>query len=444
MNQISNHVEDYSEQLNRLYHNEIHHYSDNDFGNMCRNITFQVTEDCCMRCTYCYQHTKVSNHRMSFDVAKQFIDDLLTKSRKVSCYIPDDTIGVILEFIGGEPLMEIDLIDRIVDYFIEKCIQFKHPWATRFRIAMSSNGLLYFQPKVQEFIKKHINHLSYSVSIDGCKELHDLCRLDMEGKGTYDRAIAALDYHNKVYNGGMPSKMTISPDNINYLSKAIISMIEHGFKEIYFNPVFEEGWDLDHARTYYKELKIVSDYIISHNLFDPNNLILPTLSTNYCHPMDPSDDRNYCGGVGGMLAIDWQGNIYPCIRYMPNALNGKQEPYVIGNVKEGIMQTHETIDKVDCLKCITRKSQSTDECFDCPIASGCAWCSGYNYEYFGDANKRTTFICDLHKARSLGIYYLWNSWYRSIESKDRLKLSLPKDWALQIITEDEYNMLMSI
>ena len=40
-----------------------------------REITFQVTEDCCMACTYCYQHHKTSN-KMTWDVAKNFIDQL--------------------------------------------------------------------------------------------------------------------------------------------------------------------------------------------------------------------------------------------------------------------------------------------------------------------------------------------------------------------------------
>ena len=55
---------------------------------------------------------------------------------------------MVIEFIGGEPFLEIDLIDKITDYFINKLIKLNHPWATRYRISICSNGILYFEPKV--------------------------------------------------------------------------------------------------------------------------------------------------------------------------------------------------------------------------------------------------------------------------------------------------------
>ena len=82
---------------------------------LCKNITFQVTEDCNLRCTYCYQVHKTPSY-MSFSTAKQFIDDLLDND-KLSTYCSIDNIeAYVLEFIGGEPLLCIDLIDQIVDY----------------------------------------------------------------------------------------------------------------------------------------------------------------------------------------------------------------------------------------------------------------------------------------------------------------------------------------
>jgi len=74
-------------------------------------------------------------------------------------------------------------------------IEKDHPWLLRHKISICSNGLLYFEPKVQAFLEKYKNRLSFSISIDGNKELHDSCRLDLEGKGTYDRAIAAVHHY---------------------------------------------------------------------------------------------------------------------------------------------------------------------------------------------------------------------------------------------------------
>ena len=53
--------------------------------------------------------------------------------------------GLVIEFIGGEPLLEIDLVDKITDYFISELIRLRHPWATRFRLSICSNGTEYFR-----------------------------------------------------------------------------------------------------------------------------------------------------------------------------------------------------------------------------------------------------------------------------------------------------------
>ena len=98
-------------------------------------------------------------------------------------------------------------------------------------------------------------------------------------------------------------------------------------------------------------------------------------------------------------------------------------------------------DCVECLQKITRRSQSTDECFYCPIARGCSWCTAYNYEVFGTINKRATFICPMHKARALANVYYWNKYYQLKESDKRFTNYCPKEWALEIIDENEYNML---
>ena len=92
------------------------------------------------------------------------------------------------------------------------------------------------------------------------------------------------------------------------------------------------------------------------------------------------DNSNWCGGtMQGMLAIDRKGNIYPCLRYMETSLGTDQPPMIVGNIYDGI--GHNPADKyiIEGLEKITRKSQSTEECFNCPIAQGCAWCSAYNY-----------------------------------------------------------------
>lgn len=142
-----------------------------------------------------------------------------------------------------------------------------------------------------------------------------------------------------------------------------------------------------------------------------------------------------------MLAVDPAGIIYPCLRYMESSLGNQQEPYSIGDVDSGICQTECDRCRVECLKKIDRRTQSTDECFNCPIAEGCSWCTAYNYQIFGTPDARATYICIMHKARALANAYFWNRYYKKNKINKRMKLYIPKEWALEIITEKEWNLL---
>ena len=146
-----------------------------------------------------------------------------------------------------------------------------------------------------------------------------------------------------------------------------------------------------------------------------------------------------------MFAVDWKGDFFPCIRYMESSLNNEQEPMIIGSVDTGLYATEEQKAR-DCLLCsIDRRTQSTDECYYCPIAEGCSWCSAYNYQVYGTPNKRVTYICIMHKARALANAYFWNKAFKKEkDDPQRMKLYIPKQWALDIIDEDEWNMLWSM
>lgn len=427
---MSRKKEQYQEMIARLFPNE---------PGSTRTVTFQVTDDCCLSCTYCYQINK-GRHSMSFDVAKRFIDMLLSADENSNEYInPTNTNGIIIEFIGGEPLMETKLISRITDYFVSEMIRLRHPWATRYRISICSNGVHYFDEDWQEYMRRHRKNLSFSISIDGCKELHDACRVFPDGSGSYDIAMAGVRHFVDVMGGDMGSKMTLAPANIGYTFRAVKGLIEAGYDDINLNCVYEEGWTAEHAKTLYEELKKTADYIIDNGLFE--KLDLSIFEKTFFRAKNPDDLQNWCGGAGSMISVDWKGDIYPCIRYMESSLGNDQEPMIIGNVYDGIMTTEKQCSCVKCLWAVDRRTQSTDECFYCPIAEGCSWCTAYNYQVFGTPDRRATFICVMHKARALANAYYWNRGYRTAGENKRMKINIPKDWALEIISPGEWDML---
>ena len=108
-----------------------------------KSITFIVTKDCQLACKYCYLVGKNSKERMSWEVAKAAIDYILDHEEEM---IEE---SVIWDFIGGEPFLEIDLIDKICDYLKVEMFRRHHHWFNSYRFSFSTNGINYGSEKVQ-------------------------------------------------------------------------------------------------------------------------------------------------------------------------------------------------------------------------------------------------------------------------------------------------------
>lgn len=428
-------VEDFSSTITRLFKEQ----SSNGEYKRVLTYTFQVTTDCSLRCSYCYQINK-SHDKLSFDTAKKAIDYIFDNVyNEDSIFSYDRNLGIVFDFIGGEPLLEIDLVVQIIEYIERKMIEFDSPWLLTHRYSFSSNGVAYFDPRVQDMLNKYGDLISMAITVDGNKELHDKCRLFPDGSGSYDLAVAAA-LHQKEKYGEDATKITLCPENISETANAIIHMLELGFSHINSNCVFEEGWNIEHARVFYNELKTISDYVLDNNLEDSCNISL--FNKNDFVPFaENDDDQNWCGGTGACVAINYTGNYYPCLRYMESSLGNDQPPLIIGNVDYGIYQTEEEKETLAMFKSITRTSQSPDKCNNCTIAKGCAWCSAYNYQVFGTPNKRATFICIMHKARALGNLYYWKKEAIKKNIKCDFSIIIDDNTAIDIIGEVEWKYL---
>lgn len=408
-----------------------------------KDITIQVTEDCNLRCTYCYQHNKTPK-TLNIEDGKKFIDLILASDERSNKYVESKTCaGAVLNFIGGEPFLEIDTVDILTDYFITRMIELNHPWLFRYRISIGTNGLLYFSDKVQKYIQKNAGHLSIGITVDGKKELHDKCRIDLNGNGSYERAMAALMHYEKKYQAYGFSKITIAPDNVQYFYESIIDLLSRmSYDYIYANCVYEKGWAIDHAKILYQQLKSLANYLLDQNLQDKAFISILDLNCGESYP----GNGPYCGGNGAMIALDVYGDIYPCIRYTPSSIGNPNLKLKIGDVEHGFIYNEEQEQRLKCLQCITRKSQdaTTEHCLNCPIAAGCGDCAAYSYETFGEVGHRTTFGCDMHKARVLAAVYYKNLSYQKTGIKQPLAMNCPKEWAIPIIGEEEYNMLCDL
>lgn len=387
-----------------------------------KNVTFVVTEKCNLNCNYCYE-THKSNATMTKKIAREAVNFLFNKEKINDYFSQEKSPAIILEFIGGEPLLEIDLMDYIVEYFKFKAFEIGSSWATNYMISFTSNGILFDTPKVEQFLKRNRGKVSIGITIDGNKELHDSCRVFPDGSGSYDIVVKSVRKWLEI-NNSPSTKLTLSPENINYLFDAVLNLWNLGISIIYSNCVFEEGWNMKHAKIFYDQLMKLADYSIDNELYKHNFLSL----FDEIIGKPTTEDRNWCGGNGSMLAIGTDGKCFPCIRFMKYSLSEpgrKEQP--IGDIWKGLDGKGEN-KWLNKLVQITMSSQSTDKCNNCQIASGCALCTGYNYDKFGDPNHRATFICDMHHARVLANVYYWNKLYRKLEINKTFENNVPKDW----------------
>ena len=372
-------------------------------GTTSKNITFIVTKDCQLACKYCYLVGKNESERMSWEVAKQAIDYILDNEQD----FPEQS--VIWDFIGGEPFLEIELIDKICDYLKTEMYSRNHHWFNSYRFSFSTNGINYHTKEVQDFIKKNHSHLSIGITIDGTEKKHDLNRVyKTSGKGSYKDVVKNIPLWMEQFpNAG--TKVTISSADIPYICESVLHLYSLGIKEVYINCVFEDVWKEGDDLLFEKQLIALANAIIDKGLY--NDYVCSFFSERLGKPLDKKlMNQNWCG-AGRMLAIDAQGNFYPCTRFAQYSLRSKQA-IVIGNVKDGINK-----DRLRPFLCLDRCTQSKQECIDCEVAEGCAWCQGENYDAASTNTiyQRATAICKMHKARVRANNYYWNKLYRKLE-----------------------------
>ena len=178
------------------------------------------------------------NHfkKMSFETAKKAVDYILTNRETFK------EKSVVWEFIGGEAFVEIELVDKITDYMKQQMFLLDHPWFNSYRVSISSNGLLYGTPAVQNYIKKNKNHLSIGLSVDGNKIKHDLQRVRPDGSGSYDDVVKNVPLWLSQFPSSS-TKATFSHDDIPYLKDSIISLWDIGIENVSANIVFEDVWE---------------------------------------------------------------------------------------------------------------------------------------------------------------------------------------------------------
>lgn len=321
------------------------------------NLTLLVTEDCNLRCRYCFEKNKRPT-RMSFGVAKRTIDKYLMRE--------EGPASVSIDFCGGEPLLEFELIKKVFEYTITS-----GPWKKKYRFSLGTNGTIMTEEMKEWFIKHSCFQMS--ISLDGTKEVHDYNR-----SGSYNALMKNIDFFRQY---DQTVKMTISSFTIPRLADCIIHIHELGMKPE-ANVVFEDVWGNTEEKRklleiYAKELdKLVKFYLQNPELTVPR--LLSHRIGILISGMEYGLEEKFCGSGKYMCAVMPNGEKYPCHRFTPLSLKTP-------------------IHKIDPDK----KIFGPKKCIECGIRRLCHSCLGANYEINGSIDIRTTSHCEFFKLEVL-------------------------------------------
>lgn len=354
-------------------------------------LTFQVTDACNLSCTYCYEKNK-ANHFMKAEDAEKLIDRLFDCHSKYfnGYFLYGDIEGVLLDFIGGEPTLCMDLVSHITRYFCKQAAKYRPEWVETFKIAMQTNGTTYFTPQFQRYLHLYRNRIDVAISLDGDRKCHDACRKYKNGKGSYsDVERAVLDYLSR---GKQPNtKLTVSPQNVKYFYDGVVNLHKLGYRSARASYVYENVWTERSEKQYFDQLIRVADFVVD------NNFDLSIFDDEF-YRFNSREICEGCGANGSILALDYTGKLYSCFRFSQCSIPHR-EAYCIGNVDDGVTR----LDRVNCLR--NAIMYKFDKCKKCEINDGCGWCAAYNYDVTGDITDSPYTWCSMHKLTYEGYKY---------------------------------------
>ncbi|MGF7184047.1 uncharacterized protein GGQ84_000122 [Desulfitispora alkaliphila] len=350
-------------------------------------LCLHISHDCNLRCSYCFAgsgHFGGQREHMSLEVGKKAIDLLLaTSGPRQNCEV---------DFFGGEPLMNFDVVQELVAYGKEQARQLDK----NIKFTLTTNGVL-LNDKVEQFLNE--NQMSVVLSLDGRPEVNDQMRPTVSGRGSYDiilknyrRFCSSRNGENYYLRGTYTSK------NLDF-SKDVLHMADEGFTSLSVEPVVappEEDYALkqEHMPKLREEyIKLAQEFYKRKEEGREINFFHFNLDLNRgpCLPKRLSG----CGAGHEYLAVTPTGDLYPCHQFV-----GREE-YKLGTVSDGVTK-----------KDLVKKFQNAhiynkEECTECWARFYCSGgCHANSLGDTGDIYKPYKVGCELAKMRIECAVYL--------------------------------------
>ncbi len=348
--------------------------------NIVKAMCLHVAHDCNLKCRYCFASQgdfKGERSMMNLETGKKSLEFLAVNS--------GDRRNLEVDFFGGEPLMNFDLVKELVRYGrkIEK------KYDKNFRFTITTNAVLLDDEKI-DFINEHMDNLV--LSIDGRKEVNDYMRSTLNGQGSYDIILPKIkEMVDKRGEKDYYIRGTFTNKNIDF-SKDVLDFYNNGFKNTSIEPVVTPE-EMDYALREEHLDRVLDEYEkLSKIYIDIKKKDKDFLFFHFMIDLDqgPCIIKRVvgCGAGSEYIAVTPEGEIYPCHQFV-----GEQE-FSMGDIWTGIKNT----DLRDDFK--KANVYSKDECRSCWARFYCSGGCHANAHYAnGDITKPYKLGCEMEKKR---------------------------------------------
>lgn len=329
-------------------------------------LTLFVNHACNLRCTYCYTGRKFSRP-MPFDVARRAVDLGLTLA---------DQGFLLLTFFGGEPLLELDLLERTVRYARER----GQALGVSLHPGVATNGTLLDARRLRLL---HDERFMVQLSLDGGPEAQDATRRFRNGKSSFARVEATLK--TLLAQGFDPRVLAvIDPGNVAFLGPGFDQLMDLGARRIHYSPNYNGPWDEAACRRFEQALDDLGDRYMRRLRAGQDLRLDPLNGKIVTHLNRGYQAHNLCQFGQKEITVAPSGRIYPCDRLVAEDRGGE---ICIGDLDNGI-----DIERRDAL--VQAKNTPDPECSACELKPRCMfWCGCANYETTGHVGRVSPVVC---------------------------------------------------
>ncbi len=343
-------------------------------------LCLHVAHTCNLNCSYCFaSQGKYNGERalMSLEVGKKAMDFLAQNS--------GTRHNLEVDFFGGEPLMNFDVVKEIVAY--ARSIEKKYN--KNFRFTLTTNGML-IDDDVIDFANRECSNVV--LSLDGRKEIHDRFRVDYKGEGSFDKIVPKFQKLVEARgNKNYYMRGTFTHANPDFL-KDIEEMLSLGFTELSMEPVVCAKDDPSGLTK--EDMEIVKEQYekLAELMQKRRNEGKPFTFYHYMIDLKggPCIYKRIsgCGSGTEYMAVTPQGDLYPCHQFVGD------EKFKLGNLWDGV--TAPEVQK-EFAGCNVYSRKECDECWAKLYCSG--GCAANAYHATGSVNGIYENGCELFRKR---------------------------------------------